>query len=82
MRHYMRAECDAHERAPPFVIQVPYTAGGQPDNLVVEVEDLNMQDNPASLAVAIYRAVGSHEELLAEDPLLTTSSARKRQGAE
>ena len=78
MRHYMRASCDADERAPPFVLQLPYTAGHNPDNLVLEVEDLNAADSPNSLTVRVYQTTGTHEQLMATDPLLTTNLARKR----
>ena len=34
MRHYMRGSCSPLERAPPFVVKVPYAAGTPLDNLV------------------------------------------------
>jgi len=78
MRHYMRASCTPDERAPPFVLQMPYSAGHRPDNLVVEVEDLNPADYRNSLHIALYASTGSHETLEGETPLLSTSTARKR----
>jgi len=78
MRHYMRGACAANERAPPFVLQLPYFADHLPDNLVLEIEDLNAEDNPSSLEVKVYSETGSHEVLEALTPILTTSTARKR----
>jgi len=77
-RHYMRGSCGAHERAPPFVLEFPYAAGQATDNLVIEVEDINAADNPSSLTVLLYGVTGTHEALLQEEPLRTTSEARKR----
>ena len=88
LRHFMRGSCQAHERAPPFVIQIPYSAGRPLDNLVVEIEDLNPQDHPSSLSISLFPIGGhrpgaaysytTHEELLSTSPLSTTNSARQR----
>ena len=57
---------------------MPYAAGQPIDNLVIEVEDINAADNLGSLTVLLYGVTGTHEALLQEDPLRTTSEARKR----
>jgi hypothetical protein len=86
MRHYMRASCAPQERAPPFVIEIPYADGQVLDNLVIECEDLNDAENPNSLEVALYAQDSSvcgadlctHEQLSMLTPMRTTSLARKR----
>jgi hypothetical protein len=90
MRHYMRGSCAPQERAPPFVVKVPYRVGEPLDNLVLEVEDLNVEENPNSLSVALYKGpeangtcVGesgscTHEQLQMVKPLRITSDARAR----
>ena len=90
MRHYMRGSCAPRERAPPFVVKIPYKAGEPLDNLVLEVEDLNVEENPNSLSIALYKGpeadgecVGksgscTHEQLQMVSPLRTTSDARAR----
>jgi hypothetical protein len=91
MRHYMRSSCSPHERAPPFVVKLPYTTGEPLDNLVMEVEDLNTEENPNSLEVALYQGPNAdgacpgtsggsctHEQLGMIKPLRTTSDSRAR----
>ena len=90
MRHYMRGSCAPQERAPPLVVQIPYKVGEPLDNLVLEVEDLNVEENPNSLSIALYRGLepdgkcvgksGSctHEQLQMLKPLRTTADARAR----
>ena len=86
MRHYMRASCAPQERAPPFVIEIPYADGQVLDNLVIECKDLNDAENPNSLEVALYAQDPSvcgadlctHEQLSMLTPMRTTSLARKR----
>ena len=85
MRHYMRGSCSPHERAPPFVVLIPYTAGESVDNLVLEVEDLADADNPSSLDISAYMPEStdcsgscSHEQLLKRPAVRSTALARKR----
>lgn len=82
MRHYMRASCEPGERAPPFVINIPYAADEPLDNMVVTVEDLNMEDNPNSLFVSLFPECGAdtctHTRLASLKPLATTDSSRER----
>jgi len=83
MRHYMRASSSPGERAPPFAVNIPYEAGQSLDNLVIEVEDLNPEDNPTSLEVALYQTCGknstcTHTTLERSSPLATTDSSRQR----
>ena len=90
MRHYMRGSCAPNERAPPFVVKVPYAVGVPLDNLVLEVEDLNVEENPQSLSIALYRGPeaddkctgrsGSctQEQLQELTPLRTVTDARAR----
>lgn len=77
MRHFMRGSCQPHERAPPFVLNMPYE-GAVLDNLVIEIEDMNPQDDPNSLNVTLYDGSGNHDTLSAMEPLRRTTQARKR----
>ena len=82
MRHYMRASSMPGERAPPFVVHVPYAAGQTLDNLVIQVEDLNPEDNPTSLSVSLYRTCGmqtcTSTTLAGSYPLAMTDSLPAR----
>ena len=72
------------------MVKVPYAVGVPLDNLVLEVEDLNVEENPQSLSIALYRGPeadgkctgrsGSctQEQLQELTPLRTVSDARAR----
>lgn len=85
MRHYMRASSMPGERAPPFAVNIPYMTDQALDNLVIEVEDLNSEDNPTSLSVALYQTCGmqtcTHTTLERHAPLAATDSSPACTGA-
>jgi len=78
LHQYVRASCEPHERSSPFVLALPYGPAHVWHNLVFVVLDKNAADNPSSLSVALYAGTGSHEELAATEPLVTTTAARLR----
>ena len=61
--HSMRASCEANERVSPLTIALPYTPGTSWNNLVIEVTDLNLQDNPSSLSVSLYASRGGADQI-------------------
>ena len=67
--HSSRSSCLKHERTPPFVIAFDYVPGTLYDNIVFEVTDLNLADNPESLEVSLFSGNGSHGVLDLQTPL-------------
>lgn len=82
---FMHGSCEAMERSAPFIFDVPFTPGMKWNNLVIEIEDIMVEDNPYSLQVAVYvetsrfRPLASHPQtFLANQEAYATSTVSKR----